>query len=67
MGYQLNINLFWSVDRLEQELMARIITEVYPLPEREEPAEISHVVSEESEESYAEDKQQAMFGIHQNF
>ena len=43
--------------------MARIITEVYPLPEREEPADISHVVSEGSEDSMAEDKEQSMFGM----
>ena len=43
--------------------MARIVTEIYPLPERAEPAEISHVVSEGSEESYAEDRAESMFGM----
>ena len=42
--------------------MARIITEIYPIPEREEPADVSHIVSEGSEESFAEDKEQSMFG-----
>ena len=42
--------------------MARIITEIYPIPEREEPADVSHIVSEGSEESIAEDKEQSMFG-----
>ncbi|XP_052275900.1 TALPID3 protein-like isoform X2 [Dreissena polymorpha] len=46
---------------LEQELMARIITEVYPLREHDEPAEISHVVSETSEDSMAEEKEKSMF------
>ena len=42
--------------------MARIITEIYPIPEREEPADVSHIVSEGSEESIAEDKEQSIFG-----
>jgi len=50
------------VFRLEQELMARIITEIYPLRDNEQPAEISHLVSEDSEDSMAEEKEQSMFG-----
>ena len=41
--------------------MARIITEMYPLKDKEEPAELSHVVSETSEDSMAEEKEQSMF------
>ncbi|KAL3874047.1 hypothetical protein ACJMK2_037111, partial [Sinanodonta woodiana] len=50
-----------AVEWIEQELMAQIITELFPLRQHEEPPEISHVVSEESEESMAEDKEEAMF------
>ncbi|XP_052767112.1 protein TALPID3-like isoform X2 [Mya arenaria] len=47
---------------LEQELMARIISEVYPLRDAEEPpAELSHVVSEGSEDSMAEEREKSMF------
>lgn len=43
--------------------MARIITEMYPLRDVEEPpGDISHVVSEESEDSMAEEKEKSMFG-----
>ena len=42
--------------------MARIITEIYPIAEREEPADVSHIVSEGSEDSIAEDKEQSIFG-----
>ena len=57
-----HVLIFGSTCRLEQELMARIITEIYPLPEREEPADVSHIVSEGSEDSIAEDKEQSIFG-----
>ncbi|KAK3597345.1 hypothetical protein CHS0354_034588 [Potamilus streckersoni] len=50
-----------AVEWIEQELMAQIITELFPLRQQEEPPEISHVVSEESEESMAEDKEEAVF------
>lgn len=42
--------------------MARIITEVYPLKDTEEPQDLSHVVSETSEDSMAEEKEKSMFG-----
>ena len=42
--------------------MARIITEVYPLKDTEEPHDLSHVVSEVSEDSMAEEKEKSMFG-----
>lgn len=48
--------------RLEQELMARIITEMYPLKDTDEPEDISHVVSEVSEDSMAEEKERSVFG-----
>ena len=34
---------------------------MYPLKDKEEPAELSHVVSETSEDSMAEEKEQSMF------
>ena len=30
---------------------------IYPIPEREEPADVSHIVSEGSEDSIADDKE----------
>ena len=41
--------------------MARIITQLDPPVDREQ-RDISHVVSEGSEESYAEDKGESLFG-----
>ena len=41
--------------------MARIITQL-DSPVDREPAEIRHVVSEASEESYSEDKGESLFG-----
>ncbi|KAL4237536.1 hypothetical protein ACF0H5_002250 [Mactra antiquata] len=50
-----------ATEWIEQELMARIITEVYPLKDVEPPGDISHVVSEISEDSMAEEKEKSMF------
>lgn len=50
-----------ATEWIEQELMARIIAEVYPLKETEEPQDLSHVVSEASEDSMAEEKEKSMF------
>lgn len=50
-----------ATEWIEQELMARIISEVYPLKDTEEPHEISHVVSESSEDSMAEEREKSMF------
>ena len=35
---------------------------IYPIPEREEQADVSHIVSEGSEDSIADDKEQSIFG-----
>ncbi|XP_053401553.1 protein TALPID3-like isoform X2 [Mercenaria mercenaria] len=50
-----------ATEWIEQELMARIITEVYSLKDTEEPHDLSHVVSETSEDSMAEEKEKSMF------
>ncbi len=42
--------------------MARIITEVYPLETDDKPDELSHVVSEGSDDSMAEEREKSMFG-----
>lgn len=43
--------------------MARIVTELYPLRDTDEaPGDLSHVVSDTSLDSMAEEKEQSMFG-----
>ena len=56
-------NIVAVCSRLEQELMARIISEVYPLRDvPEPPGDVSHVLSEVSDDSQAEERDKAMFG-----
>ncbi|XP_069118021.1 TALPID3 protein-like [Argopecten irradians] len=45
---------------IEHEIMAHIISELYPL-KPEKPREMEHVVYEESETSLADDREQSMF------
>ncbi|XP_033735935.1 TALPID3 protein-like isoform X3 [Pecten maximus] len=45
---------------IEHEIMAHIISELYPL-KPEKPREMEHVVYEESEDSVADDREQSMF------
>ena len=42
--------------------MARVISEVYPLETDDRPQDLSHVVSEGSEDSMAEERDKSMFG-----
>ncbi|KAL5009175.1 hypothetical protein ScPMuIL_014756 [Solemya velum] len=48
-----------AAEWIEQELMARIISEMYPL-KPDQPANVSHLVSEYSEDSMADDRQESI-------
>ncbi|OWF51359.1 Protein TALPID3 [Mizuhopecten yessoensis] len=49
-----------AAEWIEHEIMAHIISELYPL-KPEKPRELDHVVYEESEDSMADDREQSMF------